>query len=234
MSQAVVLLIADDIDAAQLMATILRYRSVESHIIRFGPHPNGIKFPRRYDLVLLDSYYCSEDALSLIRKIRGECTKPLILLTYESDVRYHLEAYAAGVDECVTKPLGPTLFLAKVMVWLRQAAMSPHEAAPVCSDCGKIAKDGFIWDPKSHQVSTQDGHIVKLSALESRLMQLLLANQGHTLETNQLLNSVWQNCDDVDSRLLTNLVYRLRRKLASVTVKADHIKTVDRIGYMYE
>lgn len=97
-----------------------------------------------------------------------------------------------------------------------------------------MAQDGFVWDPQSHHITTRDGHVVKLSALESRLLQILLVNQGRTLETNQLLHNIWQECEDVDARLLTNLIYRLRRKLASVAVNVDHIKTIDRIGYLYE
>jgi two-component system response regulator ResD len=242
MSQAVVLILADDIDSATIRAGILRHRSIETRIIRYGPQSKGVKLTGQYNLVLIDSNYNSEDALALCRQVRAECAKPLLLLTYESDVRYHIDAYAAGADDCITNTVSVLLFLAKIAAWLRRDAVMRAEAATVLReenplrtvDNGKVSKNGLTVDPKSRRVSTPEGHAVKLSVLEFRLFRIFLANQGRVLETSHLLSKVWDNYEDVDTRLLTNLVYRLRQKLAAEPIKLNHIRTVDRIGYVYE
>ncbi len=45
---------------------------------------------------------------------------PILLLTSSRTDEFVLEAYKAGVDDCIPKPTSPSLFQAKVKVWLRR------------------------------------------------------------------------------------------------------------------
>ncbi len=240
MWQPVVLILADNIDNAQLQADGLKHRSIESQIRRFGAQTGTVTLPKRYNLVLIDSMYSGEAALTLLRQIRNECATPIVLVTHELDVRYQLAAYEAGVDECIVQPISAMLLLAKISVWLRQQAATTSEAeqedpcAGAPSRNTRGSRHEFALDPKSRRVTTVDGFSVKLSILEFRLFQIFLANEGRVLETNQLLSKVWLNYDEVDARLLTNLVYRLRQKLYAEPFKRAYIRKVDRIGYVFE
>ena len=67
-------------------------------------------------------------AIDLLRQLRAEAANPILLLTPRGDEAHLLEAYAAGADECITQPVGPALFLAKVRAWLRRSWTVPEEA----------------------------------------------------------------------------------------------------------
>jgi DNA-binding response OmpR family regulator len=232
------LVLADNIETGKLRANILKMRGIASSVVRYGPKTTDLKLPKHFDLVVVDSHYTAESAMEVVQHIRERSTAPLMLLTYETDERNHLDAYRQGVDECVTKPISELLFLAKVTAWLRQAAHvdSDSDGAPPPSshtNHEKISHNGFTLDSANRRVCTQDGRSVKLSTLEFRLLHLFLANHGRVLETNQLLKKVW-NYEDVDSRLLTNLVYRLRQKLSTTSIRSDHIRTLEQVGYIFE
>lgn len=242
MPHAVMLILADNVETAQIRASILKHRLIASTIVRYGPQVNRIMLPKRYSMALIDSHYHSDAALALVRQLRSECAGPIMLLTHENSVTYHLDAYAAGVDDCVVKPVSELIFLAKIAAWLRQTPVAPSgevsaitagETSPSVTAGSNESYDEFRLDPKFRRVSTREGHAIKLSKLEFRLLQIFLANQGRVLETSHLLQKVW-DYDNVEARQLANLVYRLRHKLSAIPSKYDRIKTVERIGYMYE
>jgi DNA-binding response OmpR family regulator len=83
-----------------------------------------------------------------------------------------LDAFEAGVDDCIVKPVGPRLVWAKVRAWLRRAwtmpaaAMSPREVA------------GLRLDPGARLLRLGDGREVGLTNLELRLLYLLMSPAG--------------------------------------------------------
>ncbi len=245
MAQAEVLIIADDIHSGRVWADGLRHHSVQSRIIQFEQAIKEIAGSDQYHLVVVDSHNNSKDALAFCRQIRTECEKPIILLTYESDDRYQMQAYYAGVDECVTKPLSVLLFNAKAAAWLRHG-LAQHSDTTISvaagttngamhrTRVGSAARAGLSVDQRSRLLSTPNGQTVKLSILECRLLSVLVANQGRVLGTDYLLNRVWDQYTDVDRRLLTNLVYRLRQKLEAEPIRINNIRTVEGVGYVYE
>jgi DNA-binding response OmpR family regulator len=54
---------------------------------------------------------------------------------------------------------------------------------------------------------------VHLTKLELRLLQMLLANAGHSVGSDRLLTHVWGHRSGGDRQLLKQLVHRLRQKI---------------------
>ncbi len=252
MFQAEVVIIADDISSARVWADGLRHHSVQSRIIQADQALKSFAAPNQYHLVLIDSHNNAQEALSFCREIRPKCAKPILLLTYESDDRYHMQAYDAGVDECIAKPISVLLFLAKAAAWLRYGMAERanegaedshiHTNGAVLSSViagrpahrGAVERDGLSVDQRNRMLSTPDGHSIKLSVLEYKLLSILVANRGRVLSTDYLLSRVWGQYVDADRRLLTNLVYRLRQKLEAEPIRIKNIRTVEGVGYVYD
>ena len=57
------------------------------------------------------------------------------------------------------------------------------------------------------------GAPVRLTKLELRLLQMLIANAGHTVSSDRLLMHVWGHRGAGDRQLLKQLVHRLRQKI---------------------
>src|SRR5574338_519829 len=54
------------------------------------------------------------------RTLQAEMLTPILLLSPVRSEEYVIETYKAGVDDCILKPVSPSLFQAKVQVWLRR------------------------------------------------------------------------------------------------------------------
>ena len=179
-----------------------------------------------YDLIIIDHYEATMEVFPLCQQIRKDFTQPLILFTYENDERFHLKAYEMGVEECVAKPIGIPLFLAKAFAWLHRAALQKAAGQ-------ELRVSNFRIDPERRLLTTPDGETLKLSNLENRLLYLLMANPGQVLTSEVLLDRIWPEYEDADSRLVKNLIYRLRRKIERDPQQPKFIKTVDSVGYAF-
>ena len=227
MASPKVLIIADNAESAGVWEDALRRRSIESIHLRYAARTQDINLPEDFNLVLVDSHSESDTALVICGIVRAKCDKPIILLTHEYDVRYQLKAYEMGVDECVVRPVSVLLFLAKISVWLYRAVVVRYES-------DEVTASGFRADPKTRQMYTPDGRVVRLSLLEFRLLRLFLANQGRVLETDFLLSRIWVHASNGDRRLLTNLIYRLRQKIEQNSTRCTYIRRMAGQGYLWD
>src|SRR6266496_585224 len=86
---------------------------------------------QRWAELLPDLIICDLDSDSLnvevITKLREEAVLPILLVTSNRSDKFLLEAYEAGADECILKPIHPRLFEAKIKAWLRRASNIPVE-----------------------------------------------------------------------------------------------------------
>ena len=89
-------------------------------------------------------------------------------------------------------------------------------------------------DLEAHTLRVGDGDPVKLTKLETRLLQILLANAGHVVSTERLLTHVWGHRGSGDRQLLKQLVHRLRQKIEADPAAPDLLKTAAGAGYKLE
>ena len=73
---------------------------------------------------------------------------------------------------------------------------------------------------------------MRLTRLEFRLLQLLLANTGHVVPVERLTGHVWGYRGMGDRQLLKQLVHRLRQKIERDPGAPEHLITVSGIGYL--
>ena len=179
-----------------------------------------------FDLTVIDVCGPELDGIELARKLRAEAVSPILLFTTNRDEAHTLQAYQAGVDECVVKPVSPSLFLAKVRAWQRRtwtvpaAALQSLQAGPLC------------LDPARRVVVLESGSTARLTNLEFRLLHLLMSHPGQALPADTIIERVW-GYDGGDSNLLKNLVYRLRRKVEPDHSQPRYIQTGAGSGYVF-
>ncbi len=167
------------------------------------------------DLIVIDVNISHVQRMDLCRKYRALTSSPILLFlpaNHESEI---LEAYQAGVDECVVKPISPAIFLAKIMVWSRRSW-----AQPMASVGNGLLK----LDPSNRSAMGRGGQEIRLTNLEFRLLHLLMSRPGHVYKADEIMQSVW-GIDKADLTLLKNVVYRLRKKLENSTGDTQVIQT---------
>lgn len=81
----------------------------------------------------------------------------------------------------------------------------------------------------------KDGNEIILTAMEYRLLLILLNNRGKVLSRTQLLENIWDvDGDFVEDNTLTVYIKRLRDKIEEEPNRPLIIKTVRGLGYMID
>jgi DNA-binding response OmpR family regulator len=156
------------------------------------------------DLVVLDINMPALSGFQVCEAIRARSRVPVMMLTVRGEEEDLVRALGLGADDYLTKPFSPRTLLARIRALLRRAGMEP--AAPLAA--GRVA-----LDLEEHTVRIADAEPVRLTKLELRLLQMLLANAGHAVSSDRLLVQVWGHRSGGDRQLLKQLVHRLRQKI---------------------
>jgi DNA-binding response OmpR family regulator len=121
--------------------------------------------------------------------------------------------------------VSPSLFNAKVQVWLRRSwSSTARTLAPA-----KFA--GMSLFPSERMIMMRNGQAVHLTNLELRLLYYLAGRIGETVTTDELNQRVWGYTSEADNTMLKNVVYRLRRKIETDPANPKIIQTVSGGGY---
>jgi len=179
------------------------------------------------DLIILDPAPPETAVLDLIRELRARAVTPIILLTSDHTDELILNAYEAGVDECILKPIHPSLFHAKLTAWLRRSDKIP--AAMLNS----LTVGDVQFIPMDRMIVFADHAPIRLTNLELRLMSCLIERRGHTVATKDLCQQIWGSGTEGDKVTLKNVVYRLRRKIEADPANPQYIRTVAGVGYQF-
>ena len=177
------------------------------------------------DLIILDINMPEPQTVELIKSLRAEMVTPILLLTTSRSEEYIVESYKAGVDDYMIKPVSPSLFNAKVKVWIRRS----WSATTSTLDPVKIG--GMHVFPNERMIIRDNGQPVHLTNLELRLLYYLVSRAGQTVTTEELNQRVWGYTGEVDNTMLKNVVYRLRRKIEADPANPQIIQTVTGVGY---
>ena len=154
--------------------------------------------------------------------IRQKSQVPILMLTARGAEEDLVKALELGADDYMTKPFSPRTLLARIKALLRRAGV--ESSAPLA--VGRLA-----LDVEEHTARVGDGAPVRLTKLELRLLQMLLANAGRTVNSDRLLMQVWGHRNSGDRQLLKQLVHRLRQKIEIDPAAPQLLQTSAGSGY---
>ena len=218
-----ILVVDDDLELLRLIAFALRqagYLIVEAED---GPSALATFESERPDLVILDVNMPRLNGFEVLKRIRaGGAMTPVMMLTVRATEEDQVQGLDLGADDYLTKPFSPRTLLARVRALLRRVGGDK----PGALEAGDVA-----LDTERCEVRLRGASPVRLTNLEFRLLQYLVANGGHTLTADRLTNHVWGYRGMGDRQLLKQLVHRLRRKIEADPSRPRYLLTVGGIGY---
>ncbi|GLK56301.1 two-component system OmpR family response regulator [Methylopila capsulata] len=171
-----------------------------------------------YDAIVLDIGLPKMDGISVLEQWRRDGrTTPVLILTARDRWSDKVQGFDAGADDYVAKPFHMEEVLARLRALLRRA--TGHASSELL--CGPIR-----LDTRAGRV-TIDGHAIKLTSHEYRLLAYLMHHQGRVVSRTELVEHLYDQDFDRDSNTIEVFVGRLRKKLGS-----DAIQTVRGLGYL--
>lgn len=193
--------------------------------------PEPAKAVERWAQLLPDLIVCDihSDSVSIetIAKLREQAVLPILLLTSNHEKNFILDAYEAGVDECILKPIDPILFEVKLKAWLRHSSNVPVDILDA------ITVDDFHLIPAERVLVLDNKETIHLTSLELRLLYYLMGRPGRTLTTEELCHYLWSHHSAGDPVMLKSLIYRLRRKIEADPAHPHYVRTVAGVGYRF-
>lgn len=222
-----IFVVCDQQDTAPVWGYILRQRglsviletSLERAVERWSSEIT--------DLVVMDINVPHADRMELYQKFRAVSVAPILLflpIYHEAEI---LQAYEAGVDDVVIKPISPAIFLAKIRAWVRRSWTVPT------AELSQVKVGKHQLDPARRCLITPEGVEIKLTNLEFRLLHLLMSRPGHVFGAEDIIQAIWGGYGNGDHVLLKNVVYRLRRKIEADPGRPVFLQTWQR-GYLFQ
>jgi DNA-binding response OmpR family regulator len=217
------LLVVDD-DADMLAVVGFALRQAGFPIVGANSYGTAVSTFRaeQPDLAILDINLPGGSGFDLCGLMRKESTLPIMMLTARGDEADLVRALELGADDYLAKPFSPRTLVARVKALLRRSGQDTGTQTRV----GELALDP---DLLVLHIGDRD---VKITPLESRLLQLLLANAGQVVHTERMLVHVWGHRGGGDRQLLKQLVHRLRHKIGDDPEQPRWLETVPSVGYM--
>ena len=162
----------------------------------------------RVDAVLLDLAMPGMDGAEVCRQMRAESDVPILIVSGERDRSVPAELLDLGADDFVRKGAPSNELLARIRAVMRRRA--PRAATPT-----QAPREGWELDERRHEIRWH-GALVPATAIEFRLLALLIERLGELVPHADLLAAGWPTENDPDPLWLKPHLARLRDKLRAI------------------
>ena len=223
--RARILVADDDLELRELLSFALRRAGYDVLDAPDGEQALRVFSRQQVDLVILDANMPKMDGFAACQHIRSRSQVPIVMLTVRDQEQDILRGFDLGVDDYIVKPFSPKQLLARVRAVLKRASPPLAES---------VAIGDLSFDISRQEVTCARGKNIRLTPMESRLLQVLIANVGHPRSRESLIEGVWGYTGEGDYALLKNLVRRLRLKIEPDPSSPLYIKTIPGVGYMLD
>ena len=174
-----------------------------------------------FDIALVDISLADGNGFSVCACAK-EKSLPVIFLTASGDEYSVVTGLDMGADDYVSKPFRPRELVSRIKSVLRRNGRL-HSVCNLPCNVSVDAEKGIV---------TKNGQDLFLSALEYRLLLVLINNRGTVLTRSKLLEDIWDVAGDyVSDNTLTVYIKRIRDKIEDDPQNPEIIETVRGIGY---
>jgi DNA-binding response OmpR family regulator len=184
---------------------------------------------RRPDLVMI-VVHDGDDALDLLRDLRGRSVLPVILLAGHGCGQIDwIDALEAGADDVMARPFTVPELLAHVRALLRRRTMDMLN--PMRRDWQRYRFAGWVLDQRARRLTDPSGADIWLTKGEFALLSAFVIAPRTPLSREHLLQATRIH-EDVSDNSMNVRVLRLRRKLGDEARSPALIQTARGVGYM--
>jgi DNA-binding response OmpR family regulator len=218
-----ILIVEDEPDVVDLLALQLK-KAGGFTVISARDGAEGLKKARTEApaLIVLDLMLPRMPGLEVCKVLKTDSLTshiPIIMLTAKAEEVDRIVGLEFGADDYVTKPFSPREMLLRIKAILRRGQNDGAEES--------MTRGPITIDPARHRVLVA-GKPVVLTAVEFKLLGMLMKRPGRVQARDRLLNEVWGYESAIDTRTVDTHVRRLREKLGKA---ASVIETVRGFGY---
>jgi two-component system, OmpR family, response regulator len=221
--EARLLVVEDEPNIRELLATSLRFAGFEVHVACDGATAIKQASDHEPDLVVLDVMLPDMDGFTVTRRLRDSGRLlPIVFVTARDSVDDKVKGLTVGGDDYVTKPFSLEEVVARIRAVLRRTR-------------GEISEDAVLrfhdleLDEDSHEVR-RGSRVIDVSPTEFKLLRYLMLNPNRVLSKAQILDHVWDYDFRGESGIVESYISYLRRKIDADEPALIHTKRG--VGYV--
>ncbi len=182
-------------------------------------------------LLIIDVMMPKLDGLSAVMKLRERRNLPIIVLSAKSEETDKVLGLSMGADDYVTKPYNAAELMARVKSHLRRyTRLGGIDSGGAGSE---IVNGRLCYDPAARQLSA-DGAPVRLTATETKIIDLLMRNPGRIFPAEEIYRRVWEEDAFAPENTVMVHIRRIREKIELNPKEPEYLKVVWGIGYKME
>ena len=204
--EARLLVVEDEPNIRELLATSLRYAGFEVFTAAAGSAAIEVAEKEHPDLVVLDVMLPDMDGFTVTRRLRETGRlMPIVFVTARDSVEDKVKGLTVGGDDYVTKPFSLEEVVARIRAVLRRTR-------------GDITEDAILrfhdleLNEDSHEVR-RGRRVIDVSPTEFKLLRYLLLNPNRVLSKTQILDHVWDYDFRGEAGIVESYISYLRRKI---------------------
>lgn len=219
--QEKILVIDDDKSMVKMIKDVLE---MENYIVNVAfDGEQAIKQSQKQpDLIILDINLPKINGIEVCEKIRDCVHCPILFLSARIEEKDRIIGLKAGGDDYIVKPFSIGELLARIEAHLRREVRIQGKSE------FRYDKD-LIIDFSSREIRYKN-NTIELTKSEFDIVELLSHHPGQVFDREMLYEKLWGFDRDGDSKIVTELIRRIRNKIRRYTNK-EYIETVWGCGY---
>ncbi len=221
--EANLLVVEDEPNIRELLATSLRFAGFAVEVAPDGATALMLAQRRQPDLVVLDVMLPDLDGFEVTRRLRADGRHvPIVFVTARDTLDDKIQGLTVGGDDYVTKPFSLEEVVARIRAVLRRTKGEPDTAAT-------LTFHDLELDEDSHDVR-RAGRPIDVSPTEFKLLRYFMLNPNRVLSKMQILDHVWDYDFRGETGIVESYISYLRRKIDTIDPPLIHTKRG--VGYV--
>ena len=215
-----ILVVEDDRNFNDLIATILRQNGYTVQGAENPPAAYDLLQSEQFDLVLSDIMMPQVDGYQFAQELRRtDPSIPILFITARDDIASKEKGFNSGIDDYMVKPINFNELLLRIKALLRRAKITADNLLIV----GNLTLN-------NEAITAQVNHqTVDVTVREFQILYKLLSYPDHAFSRAELINEFWDLASDTSMRAVDVYITKLREKFKAAD--GFTIKTIHGLGY---
>ena len=228
-----ILVVDDDKEIVESIEIFLRNEGYNVYKAYNGVEALDILVNKEVHLILMDIMMPKLDGIKATIKIREEKNIPIILVSAKSEDTDKIMGLNIGADDYITKPFNLLELIARVKSNLRRYITLGTYNNENVNNKEVLISGGLELNTSTKEVKV-DGQVVKVTPIEFKILNLLLANKGRVFSIDEIYERVWnEESFNVENTVAVH-IRRIREKIEINPREPRYLKVVWGVGYKIE
>lgn len=228
-----ILVVDDDKEIVESIEIFLKNEGYNVYKAYNGMEALDVLVNNDVHLILMDIMMPKLDGIKATIKIREEKNIPIILVSAKSEDTDKIMGLNIGADDYITKPFNLLELIARVKSNLRRYVTLGTYNNEKLGNNEVLISGGLELNTSTKEVKV-DGQIVRVTPIEFKILNLLIANKGRVFSIDEIYEKVWnEESFNVENTIAVH-IRRIRGKIEINPKEPRYLKVVWGVGYKIE